>query len=171
MNIVLPTDFGTHFVPTSCNAWALTTDMTPPATTSGFIIGRFGLGSTGCRFYSSIVTPYAAATTNPTVAAVTEVLGAAVGLAANTAYGLELYDADSTTLPVGSYAPISITTRSGFDGSAATGPLLSSNPVFDMVFVIAAPIEFAVATTRVANADGCTGTACNLAKTNPGDAA
>jgi len=40
-----------------------------------------------------------------------------------------------------------------------------------MVFVIAAPIEFAVATTRVANADGCTGTACNLAKTAPGDAA
>lgn len=40
-----------------------------------------------------------------------------------------------------------------------------------MVFVVAAPITLAVGTTRVANADGCVASACNGAKTNPGDAA
>jgi len=41
-----------------------------------------------------------------------------------------------------------------------------------MVFVIAAPLSMSVATTRIANADGCTPTtACNLNKIRPGDAA
>lgn len=47
MNIVLPSSMAA-FVPTSCNAWALTTTLAPPATTSGFIIGTFVTGNTGC---------------------------------------------------------------------------------------------------------------------------
>jgi hypothetical protein len=46
MNIVLPSSMS-NFVPDTCNAWALGTDMTPPATTSGFIIGAF-VSTTGC---------------------------------------------------------------------------------------------------------------------------
>jgi len=47
MNIVLPSSMSA-FAPTTCNAWKLLTDMTPPATTSGFLIGRFVTGTTGC---------------------------------------------------------------------------------------------------------------------------
>lgn len=47
MNIVLPSSMAA-FVPTSCNAWALTTTLAPPATTSGFIIGTFVTGTAGC---------------------------------------------------------------------------------------------------------------------------
>lgn len=46
MNIVLPSDMS-NFGPDTCNAWKLGTDMAPPATTSGFIIGAF-VGTTGC---------------------------------------------------------------------------------------------------------------------------
>lgn len=47
MNIALPSTMSA-FVPTTCNAWALgTTDLTPPATTSGFILGLIR-SSTGC---------------------------------------------------------------------------------------------------------------------------
>jgi len=46
MNIVLPTSMA-NFVPDTCNAWALGTDLTPPATTSGFILGVF-TATTGC---------------------------------------------------------------------------------------------------------------------------
>jgi len=46
------------------------------------------------------------------------------------------------------------------------------NPVFDMVFVIAAPLGLTTATTRVADATdpACVGTACNSMKKYPGDA-
>jgi len=48
MRIGLPSSMDA-FVPESCNAWKLGTDMAPPATTSGFIIGAFVSGSTsGC---------------------------------------------------------------------------------------------------------------------------
>jgi hypothetical protein len=37
------------FVPTTCNAWAIGTTLAPPATTSGFLIGRFvNSPGTGC---------------------------------------------------------------------------------------------------------------------------
>lgn len=70
------------------------------------------------------------------------------------------------SLAVGSYAPIGITTRSGYDASVTTGPQLGSNPVFDMVFVIAAPMGLTTATTRVADATSpaCVGDACNSKK-------
>jgi hypothetical protein len=68
-------------------------------------------------------------------------------------------------LPIGSYAPISITTRSGHDGTIVfSGPMLGCNPAFDMVFVIAAPLGFTTTTTRIADATGCVGTACNSKK-------
>jgi hypothetical protein len=94
------------------------------------------------------------------------VLGAAVGLDANTAYGIELYDATGTNLAIGSYAPIAVSTRSGYDASVTTGPLLGSNPVFDMVFVMAGPLGVTTSVTRVADATdpACVGTACNSAK-------
>jgi hypothetical protein len=48
MNIALPSTMSA-FVPTTCNAWALGTDLTPPATTSGFILGAYVSGSNaGC---------------------------------------------------------------------------------------------------------------------------
>jgi hypothetical protein len=50
MNIVLPSSMS-NFAPSSCNAWALGTDLAPPATTSGFINGVFS-STTGCRFYA-----------------------------------------------------------------------------------------------------------------------
>jgi hypothetical protein len=42
-----------------------------------------------------------------------------------------------------------------------------------MVFVMAAPLGMTTAVTRVADATdpACSGSACNSAKTNPGDAA
>jgi hypothetical protein len=46
MNIALPTSMAA-FVPTTCNAWALTTTLAPPATTSGFMIGSL-TANTGC---------------------------------------------------------------------------------------------------------------------------
>jgi len=68
-------------------------------------------------------------------------------------------------LAVGSYAPIAITTRSGYDGATVTaGPMLGCNPAFDMVFVIAGPLGLTTATTRTADATGCVTTACNAAK-------
>lgn len=70
-------------------------------------------------------------------------------------------------LAVGSYAPIAITTRSGLDSTnVGTGPMLGSNPAFDMVFVSAGALGFTTAVTRVADATSpaCVGTACNSAK-------
>lgn len=70
-------------------------------------------------------------------------------------------------LAIGSYAPIAITTRSGLDGTAVTtGPMLGSNPAFDMVFVSAAALGFTTATTRVADATSpaCVALACNSKK-------
>jgi len=57
-------------------------------------------------------------------------------------------------------------TRSGYDASVTTGPMLGSNPAFDMVFVIAAPLGFTTATSRVADATSpaCVGNACNSKK-------
>jgi hypothetical protein len=154
MNIALPSTMSA-FVPTTCNAWAIGTTLAPPATTSGFIMGAL-TSNTGCRFY----------TYDATVA--TTFRGAAVALAANTAYGVELHmPSISTYLAIGSYAPIAITTRSGLDGTAVTtGPMLGSNPAFDMVFVSAAPVGFTTSTSRVADATSpaCVGTACNSAK-------
>jgi hypothetical protein len=46
MNIALPSSMAL-FVPTTCNAWKLTTSLTPPATTSGFMMGLF-TANTGC---------------------------------------------------------------------------------------------------------------------------
>lgn len=46
MNIALPSSMAA-FVPTSCNAWALTASLTPPATTSGFMNGVV-VSTTGC---------------------------------------------------------------------------------------------------------------------------
>jgi hypothetical protein len=46
MNIALPATMAA-FVPTSCNAWALTTTLAPPATTSGFMMGVL-TANTGC---------------------------------------------------------------------------------------------------------------------------
>jgi hypothetical protein len=46
MNIALPSTMSA-FVPTTCNAWALGTDLAPPATTSGFMIGLI-VSTTGC---------------------------------------------------------------------------------------------------------------------------
>jgi len=46
MNIALPSTMSA-FVPTTCNAWALTTSLAPPATTSGFILGLIR-STTGC---------------------------------------------------------------------------------------------------------------------------
>jgi len=155
MNIELPSTMSA-FVPTSCNAWALGSDLTPPATTSGFMIGVIS-STTGCQFYT-----YAATAGTPAV------YGGAVALAANTAYGVELYMAAGGALAIGSYAPIAITTRSGYDASVTTGPMIGCNPVFDMVFVIAAPLGFTTATTRVADVTtptACVGTACNSKKT------
>jgi hypothetical protein len=70
-------------------------------------------------------------------------------------------------LAIGSYAPISITTRSGLDALAVTtGPLLGSNPAFDMVFVSAKPLGFTTTTSRVADATSpaCVALACNSKK-------
>jgi hypothetical protein len=70
-------------------------------------------------------------------------------------------------LDIGSYAPISITTRSGHDGTATfSGPMLGSNPAFDMVFVSAAPLKFSTTVTRVADATtpACVLLACNSKK-------
>lgn len=48
MTITLPSTMS-NFVPDTCNAWALGTDLAPPATTSGFIIGAYVSGSNaGC---------------------------------------------------------------------------------------------------------------------------
>jgi len=47
MNIALPGTMS-NFGPDTCNVWALGTDLAPPATTSGFIIGVFNGGATGC---------------------------------------------------------------------------------------------------------------------------
>lgn len=148
MNIALPSTMS-NFAFTSCNAWALTDSLAPPATTSGFINGVV-VSTTGCQFYT-----YSA-----------NGIGAAAALAANTAYGIELLDASGTNLAVGSYAPIAITTRSGYDSSVSTGPLLGSNPVFDMAFVMAAPLGLTTSVTRVADATdpACVGAACNSAK-------
>jgi hypothetical protein len=44
MHIALPMTFAF----TTCNAWALDKDLTPPATTSGFMIGLMRSTSTGC---------------------------------------------------------------------------------------------------------------------------
>jgi len=46
MHIALPSTMAFAF--TTCNAWALTSDLTPPATTSGFMIGLMRSTSTGC---------------------------------------------------------------------------------------------------------------------------
>jgi hypothetical protein len=46
MNIALPSTMS-NFAPSSCNAWALGTDLAPPATTSGFINGGV-VQRTGC---------------------------------------------------------------------------------------------------------------------------
>jgi hypothetical protein len=46
--------------------------------------------------------------------------------------------------------------------------MLTSNPVFDMVFVIAAPLGFTTATSRVADVTApvaCVANACNSKKT------
>jgi hypothetical protein len=73
-------------------------------------------------------------------------------------------------LPIGSYAPISITTRSGHDGTIVfSGPMLGCNPAFDMVFVSAAPLGFTTTVTRVADittpaASACVALACNSKK-------
>jgi len=48
MNIALPSAMSPAFVPTRCNAWAITsTTLAPPATTSGFMMGTI-LSTTGC---------------------------------------------------------------------------------------------------------------------------
>jgi hypothetical protein len=44
MNIVLPMSF----VPTTCNAWAITTSLAPPATTAGFDFIGLIVSTTGC---------------------------------------------------------------------------------------------------------------------------
>jgi len=46
MHIALPSTMAFAF--TTCNAWALDKDLTPPATTSGFMIGLMRSTSTGC---------------------------------------------------------------------------------------------------------------------------
>lgn len=74
-------------------------------------------------------------------------------------------------LAVGSYAPVGLTARSGYSGTladAAKGPLLACNPAFDMIFVSAAPWAITTTVTRKADVADC-GTACNSAKTGPGD--
>jgi len=68
------------------------------------------------------------------------------------------------SLAEGSYAPIAITTRSGYDASVTTGPMLGCNPAFDMVFVIGAPLGFTTTTTRTADVTGCVTVACNSKK-------
>ena len=47
MNIALPTAMATAFIPTTCNAWAITKTLAPPATTSGFMMGTI-VSTTGC---------------------------------------------------------------------------------------------------------------------------
>jgi hypothetical protein len=46
MNIAMPSGMSS-FAPTSCNAWALGTDMAPPTAASGFINGVI-VSTTGC---------------------------------------------------------------------------------------------------------------------------
>ena len=116
--------------------------VTLPATLSAFAWDT-------CAFFA-VTTTLTAPTTGLITGTktATHFCKAGAALAANTAYGLQLTKTVTPTIAAGAFAPVGLETRMGT--AATQGPVLDSNPVFDSVFVIGAPLTMTVAATKLA---------------------
>jgi hypothetical protein len=118
LNVGIPSASG--LTPSAGNAWTLADSWTAPTTVENAgTCGSYTNGVIQCTFASA--------------------------LAAETAYGVELTGAATTT--VGSFAPVTMQTR--MNNAANAGPIIDTNRVFDQVVVSAAPIAVALAATKV----------------------